>query len=64
MCLLSGNSQLESGDYDGAIQSFERSQMRYHTSWPFLVVSLVSFSTDVLQCIDFAHRVLDIRLEI
>ncbi|KAF8546059.1 WD40 repeat-like protein, partial [Imleria badia] len=44
MYLLLGNSQMETSDYEGAIQSFEhaRDQMRYHTSRPLFVVSLIS----------------------
>jgi len=56
MCLLFGNSQLESDDSEGAIQSFERARvdMRYGSSWPFLMVSLVSFFSDILQRTEIA----------
>ncbi|KAF8555025.1 TPR-like protein [Imleria badia] len=44
MYLLLGNSQMETSDYEGAIQSFERgrAQMRHHTSRTLIVVSLIS----------------------
>ncbi|KAF8555063.1 TPR-like protein [Imleria badia] len=44
MHLLLGNSRLESGDYTGAIRSFERAraQMRPHTSQALSVFSLIS----------------------
>ncbi|KAF8555002.1 hypothetical protein OG21DRAFT_1603126 [Imleria badia] len=44
MYLLLGNLQMESSNYEGAIQSFEHAhaQMRHHTSRPLLFVSLIS----------------------
>jgi hypothetical protein len=54
MHLLLGNSRMESRDYEGAIQLFERAraQMRPHMIPALSVVSLVSFLMAVLQCID------------
>ena len=45
MYFLLGNSHMERGDYEGAIQSFEhaRAQMRHYGGRPLLVVSWVSF---------------------
>jgi hypothetical protein len=45
---------MESGDYKGAIQLFERAraQTRYHTSPALSVVSLVSFLMAILQHIE------------
>ncbi|KAF8554674.1 WD40 repeat-like protein [Imleria badia] len=42
--ILLGDSQVESGDFTAAIQSFERAraQMRHHTSRTLLLVSLIS----------------------
>ena len=56
MYLLLGDSHMESGDYDGAIQSFEhaRAQLRPYPNESLFVVSLVSFS--ILQFINFAER--------
>ncbi|KAF8548773.1 hypothetical protein OG21DRAFT_1489089 [Imleria badia] len=44
MYLLLGNSQMETSDYEGAIQSFEHAlaKMRHQTSRPLFVVSLIS----------------------
>ena len=58
MYLLLGNSYMKSGDYKGAIQSFEhaRAQMRQYGGRPLLVVSLVSFPMCVSQHIKIAHR--------
>ena len=58
MYLLLGNFQMERGDYEGAIQSFEhaRAQIRHDEGRLFLVVSLVSFLVGVLQRIEIAHR--------
>ena len=49
---------MDSGDYKGAIQLFERSraQTRYHTSQGLSVVSLVSFLMAILQCIETARN--------
>ena len=46
MYLVVGNSHMESSNYAGAIESFERARapIRHHTSRPLLVVSLVGFS--------------------
>ena len=54
MYLCLGNSRMESGDYEGAIQSFElaRTQLRPDTSHALLVVSLVSFPTVIAQHIE------------
>ena len=51
MYLLLGNSRLESGDYIGAIQLFERArvQTRYHASPGLSMVSLVSFLMAILK---------------
>ena len=51
MYLLLGNSRMETGDYNGAIQSFERAraQMRPHPSRALLVVSLVSSPMAILH---------------
>ena len=50
MYLLLGNSHLESGDYKGAIQSFQRgvAQVQHYRGGSLLVISLVSFLTGVL----------------
>ncbi|KAF8122511.1 hypothetical protein EV363DRAFT_1360163, partial [Boletus edulis] len=44
MYLLLGNSQMESNDYEAAIQSFEcaRAQIRDHVGRPFFVISLIT----------------------
>ncbi|KAF8436821.1 hypothetical protein L210DRAFT_3547707 [Boletus edulis BED1] len=44
MYLLLGNSQMECGDHDGAIQSFERAQaqMRDYPGPPFSAISLIT----------------------
>ncbi|KAF8435991.1 hypothetical protein L210DRAFT_3549767, partial [Boletus edulis BED1] len=44
MYLLLGNSQMECGDHDGAIQSFEhaRAQMRDYIGRPLFVISLIT----------------------
>ena len=49
---------MESGDYKGAIHSFERAQtqMRNYVGSSLSAVSLVSFLTGVLQRIENAHR--------
>ena len=58
MYLLLGDSLMESGDYKGAIHSFERAQtqMRNYVGSSLSAVSLVSFLTGVLQRIENAHR--------
>ena len=50
MYLLLGNSHMESGDYEGAIRSFElaRAQLRPFPSQSLFVVALVNFLTSVL----------------
>jgi hypothetical protein len=62
MYLLLGNSHMESSDYEGAIQSFEyaRARMRHYGGQPLLVVSLVSFLTGLLQCVEITHRLCQI----
>jgi hypothetical protein len=57
MHLLLGNSQMESSDYERAIQSFERAraQTRHHRSQSLLVVSLVSFITAILPHIKISN---------
>ena len=54
MYLLLGNSRMESGDYKGAMQLFERAraQMQPHASQALSVVSLVSFLTAILRRIE------------
>ena len=54
MYLLLGNSHMETGDYKGAIQLFERAraQTRPHTSQALSVVSLVSFLMAILHRIE------------
>jgi hypothetical protein len=54
MHLILGNSRIETGDYNGAIQLFERAraQTRYHTSQALSVVSLVSLLV-VMYCTIF-----------
>ena len=54
MYLLVGNMHMESTNYEGAIQSFERARppIRPHTNRTLLAVSLVSFLTVQLQCIE------------
>ena len=54
MCLLLGNSRMESHDYEGAIQSFEhaQAQLRPHASPTLSVVSLVRSPTAILQSIE------------
>lgn len=54
MYLLLGNSHMETGDYESAIQSFEhaRTHMRHRTSRTLFVVSLVSVLTGKVQCIE------------
>ena len=54
MLLLLGNSRMESSDYKGAIQLFERAraQMQPHASQALSVVSLVSFLMAILQRIE------------
>jgi tetratricopeptide (TPR) repeat protein len=58
MYLLLGNLRMESGDYEGAIRSFERAraQIRPRTSRALLVVSLVSSLTAVLQRIEMTYE--------
>ena len=50
MYFLVGNSHMESRNYAGAIESFERAQaqIRHHTSRPPLVVSLVGFLAAII----------------
>ena len=67
MYLLLGNFQMERGDYEGALQSFEhaRVQVRPYGGQPLLVVSLVSFPIGLLQRIENRSPTLtDIRMEI
>ena len=54
MHLLLGNSRLKSGDYEGAVRSFERARARLqpHTSRALTMVSLVSFPVAILQRIE------------
>jgi hypothetical protein len=54
MYLLLGNSPLESGDYNGAIQLFERARgaTSYYTTPALSVVSLVSFLMTIYQRIE------------
>ena len=56
MYFLLGNSQMETGDHEGSIQSFEyaRARMQHHTSQPLFVVSLVCIPMGKLHYI--AHR--------
>ena len=51
MYLFLGNSRLESGDYNDAIQLFGRARAptRYHTGRALSVVSLVSFLIATLK---------------
>ena len=58
MYFLLGNFEMEHGDYESAIQSFEhaRAQMRHDERRPLLVVSLVSFPLGVLQPTEIVHR--------
>ena len=58
MLLLLGNSRMERGDFNGAIQLFQRArdQSLYHTSDTLSVVSLVSDLVAVLQCIEIARN--------
>ncbi|KAF8557550.1 hypothetical protein OG21DRAFT_276787 [Imleria badia] len=44
MCLLLGNTRMESGDYEGAFESFgnAQAQIRHHTGRPLLMISLIS----------------------
>ena len=52
MYLLLGDSRMGSGDYEGAIQRFERAQARmrpHHPSQALSVVSLVSSFMAILQ---------------
>ena len=53
MYFLLGNSHMESGEYERAIESFEhaQAQTRHHRSQSLLVVSLVSSLTALLQYI-------------
>jgi len=46
---------MENGDYEGAIQSFERArtQLRPDTSQALSLISLVSFLTAILQHIEW-----------
>ena len=57
MYLLLGNSHMERRDYDCVVQSFEhaRPQSQHLTNQLFLVVSLVSFLTAVLQHVEISH---------
>ena len=66
MYVLLGNLRMEHSDYDGAIQSFElaRAQMRDDMSRPLFVISLVSFLTGVLPCIEIVQSLTDVRMEI
>jgi hypothetical protein len=61
MHFLLGNSRMESGDYNGAIQLFERAraQALYHPSQALLVVSLVSDLVDILEPLAIFNRYLD-----
>ena len=54
MYLLLGDSRMESRDYDGATQSFERAraQMRSHGSPALSVVSLVSSLVAISQPVE------------
>ena len=54
MYLFLGNSRLESGDYNDAIQLFGRARAptRYHTGRALSVVSLVSFLIATLKRIE------------
>lgn len=53
MHFLLGSSRMESGDYTGAVRSFEsaRAQMRIHKCEVLSLVSLVSFLPTISQCI-------------
>ena len=55
MYLLLGNSQLESGDCEGATQSFQRAvaQLQHYRSGSLFVISLVSFLIGV--SLEIAH---------
>ena len=50
MGLLLGNSRMERGDFNGAIQLFQRGrdQIRSYTSQTLLMISLVSGLMDIL----------------
>ena len=54
MYLLLGSSRIESGDFEGAIQLFERAraQTRFLTSQALPVVSLVSFLMAIFRRIE------------
>jgi hypothetical protein len=57
---------MDRSNYEGAIESFEhaRAQMRHDGGRLLLVISLVSFLMGVLQCIEGAHPLTDIRMEV
>ena len=57
---------MECGDHNRAIQLFghARTQMRHHTSRLLMAISLVGVLIDKLQCIEIAHRLTDIWVEI
>ena len=57
MYLLLGNLRLESGDYKGSIQLFERARARarYYTSRALSVVSLVSFLMAILERMEMSY---------
>ena len=53
MLLLRGTSRMKSGDYNGAIQLFERARAQtvYHPSQALSLVSLVSDLMVIFHCI-------------
>ena len=57
MYLLVGDSHMECGNYEDAIQSFKhaRTQLRPYPNESLVVASLASYSIPMLQFIDFAH---------
>jgi hypothetical protein len=57
---------MERSNYEGAIESFKhaRAQMRHYGDRLLVVISLVSFLMGVLQCIESAHRLTAVRMEI
>ena len=54
MHLLLGISRTDSGNYEGAVRSFERAraQLRPHTSRALSVISLVKFPVAILKPIE------------
>ena len=55
MYLLLGNSHWKSGDYEGAIQSFQCAvaRVQHYRGEPLFIISLVSFLTGIL--LEIAH---------